>query len=485
MKPVESFSSRWGLIFAALGMAVGTGNIWRFPRIAALNGGGAFLVPWLVFFILWSLPLLLVELALGRRFRQGTVGVFHRLLGRKFAWMGAFVGVTATAIMCYYSVVTGWCLRYMVWYLGGAVGQSDPMQVWNGFTDSLQPLFYHLVIIILAGWIVFRGVRRGIETVTRIMIPAIWIIFGVAFVYLLLQPGSMKGLAFLYSPDWSRLADYNTWLNALTQTAWSTGAGWGLLLSYAVYSRDKEDIVLNSYITGFGNNSVSLIAAMVIFPAVFAFVPAGMSPVTLMQQSGPAGTGLTFIWMPQLFANMPGGLIMGILFFVSLLVAAFSSLIAMVEMAVRNIEDLGARRRTAILLVTGGAFLVGVPSALDINFLTNQDWVWSVGLLLSGFFFAILVWKYGVRRFRYECINVEGNDVHLGPWFDWVIKYCIPVEFVAVVGWWFWNSLQDSSQAWWDPLGNWSIGTCLIQWGLVILLFALLAGWMDRRLRRV
>jgi len=108
----EVFSSRWGLIFAALGLAVGTGNIWRFPRMVAQNGGGAFLIPWLIFFAIWSIPLLVIEMALGKRFRVGTIGVFHEVLGKRFTWMGAFIGVTASAIMFYYSVVTGWCLKY-------------------------------------------------------------------------------------------------------------------------------------------------------------------------------------------------------------------------------------------------------------------------------------------------------------------------------------------------------------------------------------
>ena len=145
MKQAEFFSSRWGLILAALGMAVGTGNIWRFPRIVAQNGGGSFLIPWVIFLFLWSIPLLITEFTIGRETRYGTVGAFGKFLGKKFTWMGAFVGFCTMAIMFYYSVVMGWCLKYLVAALSGNTGLFESQAFWESFTTSYQPVGFHLL----------------------------------------------------------------------------------------------------------------------------------------------------------------------------------------------------------------------------------------------------------------------------------------------------------------------------------------------------
>ncbi len=465
----EHFTSRWGLIISVVGIAVGTGNIWRFPRIVAANGGGSFLIPWVIFLFLWSIPLIMTEFAMGKMTRYGTVGSFAVLVGKKFAWMGTFVGFVTTAIMFYYSVVAGWCIRY---FLLAATGQllnsANHESTWNAFVDSgWQPVLFHLVAISAGALIVKRGVVNGIEKANCFLIPTLLSLLIISCLRAVTLPGAIGGLAYLFTPDFSTLLDYKIWLQALTQNAWDTGAGWGLILTYAVYMRKKEDVALNAALIGLGNNSVSLLAAITIFSTVFALVPERAAEV--ISTSGPANTGLTFIWIPQLFARMPGGVLFSAFFFLALSFAALSSLIAMIELSTRVLMDMEISRRSALLNVYLITLLLGIPSALSMDFFLNQDWTWGIALMVSGAFMAIAVIKYGLHRFRREHINFPESDFRVGRWYGFLIRYAIPTQVVVLIAWWFAQVIQADPANWWNPFRAESVGTCLFQWTLVIL----------------
>jgi NSS family neurotransmitter:Na+ symporter len=248
------------MLLAMLGMAVGTGNIWRFPRIAATNGGGTFLVAWVVFLLAWSVPLLILEFAMGKGMRRGPVGAFAKMLGPGFAWMGAWVALVATMIMFYYSVVMGWTIRFFVGTVTGAIPGATPSAFWDGFHSTWGAVATHMVAMSLGLFVVSRGVR-GIETAAKVLIPSLLILVVVLAARAVTLPGADAGLAFLFTPDWAALSDYRIWIQALTQNAWDTGAGWGLVVTYAVYMRSHEDTALNAFVIGFGNNSMSLLAA--------------------------------------------------------------------------------------------------------------------------------------------------------------------------------------------------------------------------------
>ena len=481
----ETFSSRWSLILAAIGMVIGTGNIWRFPRIVAKNGGGAFLIAWLLFLFLWSIPLLIAEFAIGKKTRKGTLGAIASMIGPKFTWIGGFIGFCTLAIMFYYSVMMGWCLRFFLASLSGVFSNTPPDVFWNGFLDSVwQPLLFHGLAISLGALIVLRGVTRGIERANNILIPLLFLMLIISAVRALLLPGALRGLNFFFSPDWKLLADYKIWLEALSQSAWSTGAGWGLILTYAVYMRKKEDIVLNAFLAGLGNNSASLLVGLSIFPAVFALAPQlGQVPEEVIRTTGPASTGMAFIWMPRLFAHMPASTFFSALFFLSLTIAALTSLIAMIELGVRNLIDLGLTRKKALILIWIAGFLFGAPSAARLAIFENQDWVWGVGLILSGFFFAFAVNRLGPAIFRTQWINTEYTDIKLGMWYEWMMRFVIPAEFAVLIVWWFYQAIAFyEPTAWWHPLRTFSVGTCLFQWGIVILLFLFFNRRMARRL---
>lgn len=200
MEKKEIFASRWGIIFAGLGMAVGTGNIWRFPRIVAQNGGGAFIIPWLLFLFLWSIPLLIVEISIGKKTRLGVIGSFGKIMGRNFSWMGTFVAFVTTAIMFYYSVVTGWCLKYFIATTFQGLIRKDSLQFWHGFTSSWEPILFHLLAISIGALIIYGGVVKGIERANKILIPSLFFILIIACVRAITLPSAFQGLNFLFFP---------------------------------------------------------------------------------------------------------------------------------------------------------------------------------------------------------------------------------------------------------------------------------------------
>ncbi len=473
MKQQEFFSSRWALVIASIGIAVGTGNIWRFSRIVAQNGGGSFLIPWVIFLLIWSLPLIIAEFAIGKSSRMGPVGAIAKTAGNRFGWMGAWVVFVSTAIMFYYAVVTGWCFKYFIASISGdLLGTSEHLVYWNDFSSGIQPLLFHFIAIFLVALVVIRGITKGVEKVTKLLIPSLLIILFILFIRAITLPGAIDGISYFFTPDFEIILDYKVWLNALTQNAWDTGAGWGLILTYAIYMRKREDIPLNAALIGFGNNTISLVAGITIFSTVFA-----LSSVDAMQQisqSGPANTGLTFIYLPILFSKISGSQLINTffasIFFLGLFFAAFTSLISMVELSTRTLIDFGFKRKRAIVIVSILGFLLGLPSALSLDFLINQDWVWGVGLILSGAFISFSIIKYGVDKFRTEIINGYGSDIKIGKWYNYVIGILIPIQVVVLVVWWLVSSIGWDPQ-WWNPFHAENFGTVIFQWTIILILF--------------
>ena len=259
-------------------------------------------------------------------------------------------------------------------------------------------------------------------------------------------PRTEKGLAFLFTPDLSALLDYKIWLQALTQNAWDTGAGWGLILTYGVCMHHKEDIPLNAALIGLGNNSVSLLTGIAIFSTVFATTLEGAAEI--VRSPGPANTGLTLIWLLQLFARIPGGSILVVLFFLALCFAALSSLISTVELAARILMDANLSRGNALGVIYTAVLIFGLPFTL----------------MVSGAFTAIAVLRHGVDRFRTQQINSAFSDFEVDSWYNHLICYVIPAEVLVLVAWW---SCQVAHQAdtdeWWEPFRIESVGTCILR----------------------
>ena len=478
----DLFSTKLGLILSVLGIAVGTGNIWRFPRIAAQNGGqegaGAFLIAWISCLFLFSIPLIIAEYGIGRHGRKGIIGSFINLVGKKYAWMGSFIGFVSTAIMFYYSVVAGWCLYYLIEsiFAGLPASMAQAETVWYGFQGSMWPSVFHAVMIGLGGLVVVKGIS-SIERINKVLIPSLLLVVVISLIRAVMLPGSFQGIEYLFTPDWSTLTQPSLWLEALTQNAWDTGAAWGLILTYGAYMRSKDDITISAFQTGIGNNIVSLLAAMTIFATVFGTLGSSMTNgeiLDIMKTSGPASTGLTFMWMPQLFNEMAGGKIFAILFFLGLTFAAFSSLISMIELASRVFVDMGFPRKNATIAICITGFLLGMPSAISTDILANQDFVWAVGLMVSGAFMSFAIIKFDPEKFRSTIVNTGEHKYELGKWWSVIIKYVVPVEVISLLIWWIYLSITSyAPDSWYNPLSAFSVATIAVQWGIAMGLFYL------------
>lgn len=507
MADSDQFSSRWGLIFATIGAAIGTGNIWRFPRMVGANGGGTFLIPWLFFLFAWSIPLVIAEFAMGKRSRTGTVGTFRMFGGKKLAWMGLWTAWISTAIGFYYAVVAGWCMNYFrLGFSGGLSGGVDTVEVWNNFlqTTELVILFQALVILITLGAI-WGGARMIEKANTFMMLSLFALLFLALFLALWMDmsDGSLDGALFMFSVDFEILAQPETWINGLSQSAWSCSAGMGMAITYAVYMRKDEDTTLNAFTMGLANNSISIIAGLTVLSAIFAVQDDPLATVT------GGSSAITFLALPEVFAQAPGGKISQWLmmwtFFLALTFAALTSMISTVELCVRNFVDHGYERNKAVAVTGAAIFMFGLPSTflwikMDADgvafpeFLEVQDHIWGYGLMFSGLFIAFTIWKFGwkiwrekvelgeaeggimgyirhgVPAFRDEFINTGDNDVWIGRWWDFIMFIAFPVLFTVLIVSYFGDMIANTPNVW-DPGNPHGITIILMFWGVVGSLF--------------
>jgi NSS family neurotransmitter:Na+ symporter len=490
----EFFRSRWGLVLAALGAAIGTGNIWRFPKEAAQNGGGAFMIAYLIFLFTWSIPLLMAGFAIGKRARQGPIGAFGFFGGRKHMWMGAWIVFLTIAIACYYAVVMGWVIRYTIFSASGVfsgASVAETTEIWNGFLGNPAELvFFHTLAVIIASYVVYRGVRSGIEKVAMYLMPLLFGLLLFTAIWAMAQPGAVEGLHYLFVPKMEYMARGETWIRALAQSAWSSGAGMGVAITYAIYMKTKEDTNLNAFLTGLGDTGASLFAGIAVICTLFALSPSTSVANATLNESG---AGLTFINLTALFGTMPGGSFIAFVFFFGMGIAALTSLMAMMEVAVRNFMDYGWSRPRAVRFLAVLVFLFGLPSALVVVtvsgvetpiFLENQDHVWGLALLVNGFFIAYFaVREFGVEKFRNTLVNTRWNDIHIGEWYIYIIKYAIPLQAVILVLWYTISTLTTDPTAWWrgGPIG---IGLLVLEWGVVLTLLYMYNNWIANRYMR-
>ena len=488
----QRFSTRWGFLLSVVGIAVGTGNIWRFPRIVAQNGSdegaGAFLIAWVCFLFLWSIPLVLTEYAMGRKCRMGVVGTITRIAGEKFAWMGGFITFVTTAITFFYSVVVGWCIYYFIQMVINPLPMTTEAatNMWDSYQSGGWPLVTHAFVMGFGALAIWKGVT-SIEKINKILIPVLFIIVILSVIRALTMPGSGAGVAYLFTPDWSQLAKPKLWMEALTQNAWDVGAGWGLFLTYAAYIKREYGIVKNGFITPIANNTISILSALMVFGTVFSVLQTEMSMtqpqiLEIMKTSGPASTGLTFIWMPQLFARMFLGHPMAILFFLGLTFAGFSSLIAQLELPVRVFIDAGFKRAKAIILVILVSYLLGIPSAMNLNILKNQDLVWGYALIISGALMAFAIIRYNVDKLRTEELASDPADWKAGRWWNYIMTCFVPIGAIVLLVWWF---VQDAIPGqWYNPFNPSSMMNCLGQWAIILTILIVMNNKIAAKMKR-
>ncbi|MDD4160259.1 MAG: sodium-dependent transporter [Synergistaceae bacterium] len=482
----DQFGSRWGLIATVLGMAVGTGNIWRFPREVAGNNGGAFILICFLALFVWAVPLICAESVFGKKTRMANAGAFKVLLGDNWAWVGAWCAMVCVMLGCYYVVVLGWVMKYLSLIFTGfltqvqAGGTELTSEVWKNFAmtpPATEAWMWFVAAVLIAAAIISRGVQGGIEKANKIMIPSVFILLAILLVRVLMLPGAWKGLEYMYHIVPADFANPRVWLAAFTQAAWSSGAGWGMFHVYFVYAAKDEDIMLNAFTATFGDMVAAMLAGMVVLPAVFALAP---DPMAVMKSGA---NGLTFVNLTNLFAHTTGGFLMAVLFFIALFSAALSSVIAMVELGCRNLMDMGFSRPKATVFVTAFFLIVGTWSALDNGIFENQDMVWGVALLMVGLFYSIAAMKFGVEKLWKDDIE-PCSDMHV-KWM-WTIIKLFPAIFAFVWGWWVWDAASWYPGEWFKfwPLQKYAYtpGSMVVEWALLAVILFALNGAMAKKL---
>ncbi|MFK7972457.1 MAG: sodium-dependent transporter [Bacteroidia bacterium] len=482
------FSNRWGIIFAALGMAIGAGNLWRFPRLAGQHGG-TFILLWFLFLLVWSIPILLAEFAIGKSQQKGVIGAFAGAAGPKYAWMGWFIALCTLGITLYYSVVSAWGLQYLIHSIEafGTDALQNPEALtshWQSVSNgSLGTVVLHALSIGLGLLVLTKGVSGGFEKANRILIPTLVVLLLLIAGFALSLKGGFTGLKYMFAVDPAKFSNPKIWIEAVSQSAWSTGAGWGLMLTISSYSRKDTDIVGNVLISGFGNNMASILAGVAILPAVFALAP---SPEVAVANLGKGNFALTFNIIPQLFADIKGGSVLTVVFFSAFTLAAFTSLLSMLEMVIRIVGDLGIKRKTAILITGGLCLLGGLPSAWNLEFLKNQDWVWGLGLIISGMFILFAVWKKGPLTFKHQLLDPTASIKLPDVYFRLMMIVNIPIGLILI---WWWMFRSPGEYAWFDANGNWNVidtwanASIVTQWALVIVSGIVMNRWLVKWFR--
>ncbi len=496
MIKTEEFSNRWGIVLASLGMAIGAGNLWRFPRLAG-QYGGAFLILWILFLLIWSIPILMAEFSIGKKYKKGVIGSFGSVAGKGLTWGGFFITICTLGIAFYYAVVTGWALQYLglstqnlFAFITGdktiAIHlQEDPTYLetyWQTISNGNWMTVVLYIAAVIGGIILLiKGIQNGLEKANKVLIPSLFGLLILITVVSLNMKNGYKGLEYMFSIDVKHFSNPTIWIEALSQSAWSTGAGWGLIMTISSYSRKREDVVLNTFISGFGNNTASIMAGMAILPAVFALAASEGEAISFLQSGNQA---LTFTIIPKLFSTITGGAILSFVFFLAFFLAAFSSLLPMLELFISNLKDMGLTRKTAALRTAVFCIVFGFPSAYSLNFFNNQDWVWGIGLIISGLLIIIVVLRYGVRKFKEEYIDTDSD-------FNVPVKYfTIALSFnvvLAVVLIYWWMSRGYSEYPWFDANGNWNVfdvysnASIVTQWALTIVAGLLLNKYLYRK----
>lgn len=412
----ERWSSGIGFILASIGSAVGIGNIWRFPYIVGTNGGGAFLVPYLISVFLFGLPLMLLEFAVGRNL-QTSVGPAFRAIRRRFFPAGIAIIAILGLILSYYLVITSWVLAYALFFL-----IQRPVD-FGDFTASYYPLVFFLASALVVFATVRSGVQEGIERISRFIIPLLFLLLLLLVAFSLAQPGAPAGISFYLTPDLAYLSDPLVWAAAFGQAFFSLSVGMGILLTYGSYL-ERENLFRSATIIVVADILIAILAGLMIFPLVFTY---NLDPA--------AGVNLAFVTLPAVFGEIQFGALLGALFFLMLFLAALTSAVSMLEVPVATVIDsYGMPRKKATLLVCAIILLLGLPSALSytalrlelfgVPFLDISDYAFgTLGLIVAGLIVSIVAgWFFEPARLFEEL----GGSASLQRVYLILVRYCIP-----------------------------------------------------------
>ena len=434
----STWGSRIGFILASAGSAVGLGAIWKFPYLAGNNGGSVFLLSYLLFTFTVGVAMLISEYVIGREGRMGAIGSLKKVVGKHWGVFGTVGVVTAFAILCFYSCVGGWCIKYLIdAFTGtGIVSNADELNKNFGsfVSNGALAYFYQIIFLLANAVIVSLGVQKGIERLAKFLMPVLFILMLILIVRGLTLPGAVKGLEYLFKPNWSGFTS-SAIFNAMGFTFFSLSLGAAVMVTYAGYLSEKVNLLTSTAWVAFLAIMAAVLGGLMVMPAVFAF---NLSPT--------AGPGLTFVTMPAIFSQMPFGVFFAILFYFCLVVAAITSSMSMLEAVVASVLDYTRLSRAAVTWSTTAlAAFIGLFCTLSFGSLSDfkifgknvfdlLDFLTSnVGMPLSEIGFSVaeawISWKVTAKQLT-----------SAGPvqsWLLWAIRIVIgilsPLLIITVV----------------------------------------------------
>jgi neurotransmitter:Na+ symporter, NSS family len=479
----QRWSSRTIFLFAAIGSAVGLGNVWRFPYLTYKFGGGAFLIPYLIALLVLGIPLLILEFAIGQKLQKGAIDAFgtinHRLRG-----IGTTAVMSGFIVVVYYAAVMAWALIFFINSFQTKLPWSENakgfffesvLQISEG-ANSIGGINWYLFFALLAVWVsIYFCVRKGVKSVGKVVaitMPLPLILLGILFLRGITLDGAATGIFYYLNPDFSALFNPEMWIAAASQIFFTLSLGFGIMIAYASYNKETQDITGDAYITSISNSAISLFAGFVVF-AVLGYM--ATSTGVGIDEVATAGPGLAFVVFPQALALLPwGAWFFAASFFLALLALGIDSAFSLVEAVNTVISDKNKNISTKkiALGVCSLAFVLGIifTTGAGLYFLDIVDhFVTNFGLVLVGIFQCLAVgWAYGAKNLR-EYIN-STSKWKLGAWWDISIKYVTPIILIVLVVLQFLKELEAP----YESYPSWALA---IGWGAVIIPL-LIAIWL-------
>ncbi|WP_129595809.1 sodium-dependent transporter [Anaerophilus nitritogenes] len=489
----EQWGSKMGFILAAIGSAVGLGNIWRYPYLVYSNGGGAFLVPYFIAIFTAGIPLIILEYGFGHKYR-GSAPLAFAKSSKKWEWLGWWPSITSFVILTYYTIILSWAMNYLYFSFSQGWGSDTNGFFFNEFLRVSSgpfdlggmrwPIFICITILWLINWFIcYRGVSGGIEKANKILLPTLFVIMVIIVVRGVTLPGATVGLNKLFTPDWSKVLDPKVWINAYGQVFYSLSLAMGILITYSSYLPSKTDINNSAFITAFANCGFELLSAIGVF-AILGFM--ATSQGVPVDEVASQSIGLAFVVFPKVFSMMGSlGKMFGILFFTCLVFAGITSCVSLIEaFSAAVIDKTGASRKKIVSFAALGGYLISVMYATGagLYFLDIVDaFINSYSVVVVGLGEAIVLgWFLGAHTIR-EHTN-EVSIYRVGKWWDVMIKFVTPTILTYML-------IQNIVTEIKSPYGGYPMSALLsFGWGVValIVVIAIIASkrpWKNNELQ--
>ncbi len=444
----EQWNSRIGFILAAVGSAIGLGNIWRFPYMAYENGGGAFFIPYLFAMLSAGIPFMIMEFSLGHKLRGASPKIFSKLgenYGLRLEWLGWFQVFIAAIIAIYYVAVIGWAISFFSFSFDQSWGGdtnafffSEYLKIGDHSPTSLGGFQLHIAIPMAIAWsitfmAIFTGVKGGIERASKIMMPLLFFMVLILIGRIVFLPGALEGLNYLFQPDFSKILDAKVWSAAYGQIFFTLSVGFAIMLAYSSYLPEKSDINNNAFMTVLINCGFSILAGILIFAILGYMAQEQAKPLTEVVSSG---VGLAFVTIPAAINLLPAPYIFGPLFFFALVVAGLSSHISIIEAVTSALIDkLCMPRKKAAIIVCGSGFIISMAFATNggLLLLDLVDYfINNVALLFSCFAeLIILAWLFKIADVREYANRI--SDFTIGSWMDLCLRFISPAMLAIIL----------------------------------------------------